>query len=111
MPEEFHRIPHDLPRKLARVATRSALEAYRKRYPQVAPGGKWIDDDQVRIWFDIAGKRLEGGIRVTDDAILLDLDFPLVFRPFRKQAIEVIEREVKWWIDRAHAGQLDEADG
>ena len=39
-------------------------------------------------------------------SIELELDVPFLFRPFRKQAIRVIEEEVQEWIEKAKAGDL-----
>ena len=101
-----HRIPHGLDHELARRATRAALESYRERFAGHEPGGVWNTLDHGTIWFKAAGLRLEGTIEVTDEAILLDLEVPLVFRPIRKLALEVIEREVEAWIERARHGEL-----
>ena len=45
-------------------------------------------------------------MHVQAHAIELELDVPLLFRPFRKKAISIIEAEVRAWIDRAKAGEL-----
>ena len=101
-----HKIPHDLDHSLARLATRRALDAYRERFPELRPDGEWLDDDRARIWFSPPGRRLEGRVHVQAHAIELELDVPLLFRPFRKKAISIIEAEVRAWIDRAKAGEL-----
>ena len=41
----------------------------------------------------------------------LDLDVPFVFRLFKSKAVEVIEREVRVWIDKAKRGELSGATG
>lgn len=101
-----HRIPHGLAHDLARRATRAALESYRQRFAAYEPGGEWRTEDLAIVWFKVAGTRLEGTIEVADQAILLELEVPLVFRPIRKLALEVIEREVRAWIERARVGEL-----
>lgn len=103
---ESHRVPHGLPLDLALLATRTALDSYKRRFPKVAPDGEWLSERHGRLWFDAAGKRLEGEIHVDEEAVELRLDVPLVFRPFRKKALEVIEAEIALWIDRARRGEL-----
>jgi len=103
-----HRIPHDLSLELARRVTRAALTAYRTRFGRLAPTGQWIDEDHAVLGFVVAGRRIEGQVIVQPAAIVLQLDVPAVFRPLRRQAIEIIEAEVRGWIERAHAGELDE---
>ncbi|MCB9777638.1 MAG: polyhydroxyalkanoic acid system family protein [Alphaproteobacteria bacterium] len=101
-----HAIPHGLSHELAREATRHALDSYRIRFPQVSPQGDWVSPDEARISFTVAGTTLRGKVVVTDREIQLELDVPLVFRPFRKRALELIENEVRGWLDRAREGGL-----
>ena len=101
-----HRIPHGLDLELARLATRAALESYRQRFSAHDPGGDWVSEDKATISFTAAGVRLEGSVEVDPQDIVLDLEVPLVFRPIRKLALELIEREVMEWIERARAGEL-----
>jgi hypothetical protein len=105
---EKHRIKHDLDHDLARKVTRRALETYRDSFPELKPGGEWLDADRARLWFTAPGAKLEGRVKVLSDAIELELDVPFLFRPFRKQAIKVIEEEVQEWIEKAKAGELDD---
>jgi hypothetical protein len=102
-----HRIPHDLSLDLARRATAKALDTYRAQFPQFKPGGEWTDADHARLWFSPPGSRLEGAVTVQRDAIELELEVPLLLRPFRTKAIAVIEAEVQRWIAKAKAGELD----
>jgi len=101
-----HRIPHDLDHALARRVVRLALESYQRQFPQFKPGGEWLSDDHAHLWFTPPGSRLEGDLRVHSDHIDLQIEVPLLFRPFRKQAIRVIEAEVREWIAKAQAGEL-----
>jgi hypothetical protein len=104
-----HRIPHDLSHDLARKAVRKALETYKSQFPEYKPDGSWKDDDNVRLWFQPPGGRIEGWVRVSAKDVQLDLDrVPFLFRPFKKKAIQVIEGEVKEWIERARKGELDD---
>jgi len=101
-----HRILHDLDHDLARRVARRALETYRDQFPELKPGGEWLDADRARLWFTAPGAKIEGRVRVLADAIELELDVPFLFRPFRKQAVKVIESEVQEWISRAKSGEL-----
>ncbi len=102
-----HQIPHDLTPDLARRATRAALEGYRKQFPQFSPGGKWLDDDNAEVWFVTPVGRIEGTIAVQSRAVQLHLTkLPFAARVFRKQAIKIVEDEVKAWIQKAKEGKL-----
>ena len=102
-----HRIAHDLSLDLARRATRAALDAYRENFPQFSPGGNWVNDDQADVWFVTPVGRIEGSITVESSNVLLTLDkLPWAARPFRRQAIRIVEDEVKAWIQKAKDGEL-----
>lgn len=105
-----HQIPHDLDRALARRATRAALDSYRVRFAAHSPFGRWTSLDRAEVGFVAAGQKLTGTVEVGDRFVELELDVPLVFRPFRKLAIDAIEREVVGWIERARAGELPETE-
>ncbi len=103
-----HRITHDLSIDLARRATRAALDAYKSSFPQFSPGGDWTTEDRAEVWFVTPVGRIEGAITVEASAILLALDkLPWAARPFRRQAVRIIEDEVKAWIEKAKVGELD----
>ncbi|MFN7143279.1 MAG: polyhydroxyalkanoic acid system family protein [Myxococcota bacterium] len=101
-----HRIRHGLPHALARDATHRALESYRERFQEFSPEGEWLDADHARVAFHALGRTLEGAVRVDSENIELELDVPFLFRPFQKKAIDVIDGEVRAWIEKAKQSQL-----
>jgi hypothetical protein len=103
-----HDIRHDLELSLAQLAARKAVEAYAERFADYDFRSRWVDDNMVELSFAVAGKRLDGNIRVRSDALALSLDVPFVFRVFKNKAIDIIEREARKWIDKAKAGELAE---
>ena len=104
-----HRIPHDLSLELCRRATRAALDAYKTSFPKFSPGGKWTSDDRAEVWFVTPVGRIEGSVTVEGAAVLLTIDkLPWAARPFRRQAVKIIEDEVKTWIQKAKNGELDD---
>lgn len=105
-----HLIRHDLNPTLARRVTRKALETYRERFSEYQPGGEWITDDLARVRFTVLGRTLEGVVEVLPRDVALELDVPLVFRPFRGVALKVIEDEIQGWITKAKNGEFDAPD-
>lgn len=105
-----HRIPHDLDIDLARKATHKALVTYRDQFPEFKPTGRWLDDDHATLEFHPPGATMRGSVRVGEGVVELELEVPFLFRPFRKQALRVIEAEVKEWIEKAKAGELDDVE-
>jgi hypothetical protein len=101
-----HQIAHDLDMGLAKEAAARAFEAYQKRFADYQPKLKWVSDKDAQIEFSIKGMKLNGTIGILPRAVELDLDVPFVFRLFKSKAIEVIEREVQTWLDKAKRGEL-----
>jgi hypothetical protein len=101
-----HQIAHDLDFNLAKEVAVRAFESYQKRFADYQPRMTWINDRNARIEFSIKGLKLQGSIGIAPRAIELDLDVPFVFRVFKSKAIDVIEREVRIWLDKAKRGEL-----
>lgn len=101
-----HSIPHSLSHALARKATQTALDTYRQRFTEYQPSGEWVTPDRAQVRFVVMGKTLAGVVDVLPDRIDLELDVPLLFRPFRSAAMQVIEDEIRTWIERAKRGEL-----
>ena len=101
-----HEIPHDLDFDLAKLAAEKAAVAYGERFAEYDYKANWVRNDRVELSFQVMGKRLEGAMTVKSRKLELELDVPLLFRPFRGKAIEIIEREARGWIDKARRGEL-----
>jgi hypothetical protein len=100
-----HEIRHDLSQEQAQRATRKALQNYAERFGAYQPEVQWRTDSEAAVAFTIKGLRLQGGIKVEPACIRLNLDVPFVFRPFKKRAFGVIEREVQGWIAKVKSGE------
>ena len=103
-----HEVAHDLSISLAKAAVNKAFEAYSKRFADYKPTLTWTDDRTAKAGFSVKGITLNGGFEVGERSIGLELDVPFIFRIFRKQALDVIEKEVAIWIGKAKAGELGE---
>src|SRR5687768_4001296 len=101
-----HEIRHDLSIDLAKKAIDKAMEAYGERFKEYNPEFKWIGDQAARLGFKAKGVRVDGTIELDADKIYVDLDVPFILRIFKGKAIEVIDREVKKWIEKARKGEL-----
>jgi hypothetical protein len=101
-----HVIPHDLEMSLAKRVADRAFAEYKSRFPDYHPSLLWVSDQRANIAFSARGIKLAGAMLIEARAIALELDVPFLFRPFQKTAIEVIEREVNVWLERARAGEL-----
>jgi hypothetical protein len=101
-----HQIAHDLEPSVAKEVAVRAFESYQKRFADYHPKLNWTGDKDARIEFNVKGMKLQGSIGIQPRTIDLDLDVPFVFRLFKSKAIDVIEREVRAWIEKAKRGEL-----
>jgi hypothetical protein len=102
-----HAVHHDLDLDTARKATDHALESYKDRFSEYNPQVTWKDDRRAEVAFNAKGVTLKGVFELLDDRVEMDMDVPFVFRLFKKKAIDVIEREIRRWLDKAKNGELD----
>jgi hypothetical protein len=100
-----HVVRHDLELGLAKKAAERALEAYSNRFHEHGPTVCW-NGEKADIRFAVKGITLCGSVEVDAHTFALSLDVPLLFRVFRKKAIDIIETEIKRWIERAKRGEL-----
>jgi len=101
-----HSVSHDLSPELAKTAANKAFAAYAERFAEYRPVMRWLDEQRSETSFTVKGITLRGTIELAPRAILIDLDVPFLLRPFKAKAIDVIEREIRVWVERAQAGQL-----
>lgn len=107
MAQATHVIKHDLDLATARKATDEAFAAYAERFADYNPTAEWVSDERAEIGFSAKGIKLTGAVELKPREIHLELDVPLLFRPFRKKALQVIEDQIELWVDKAKRGELD----
>jgi hypothetical protein len=101
-----HVINHSLDVATARKVADRAFAEYKSRFPDYEPTVTWVSEHRADIGFNAKGLKLKGSLEISDKEIAMDLDVPFLFRPFQKKAIEVIDREVHVWLDKAREGKL-----
>jgi Putative polyhydroxyalkanoic acid system protein (PHA_gran_rgn) len=99
-------IQHELDTAMAKRVADHAFADYQQRYPDYQPTLRWVSDQRADIAFNAKGVKLGGSLTLAPKSIALELDVPFLFRPFQKKALDVIEREVRIWLDKARAGEL-----
>ncbi|HEV8548858.1 MAG TPA: polyhydroxyalkanoic acid system family protein [Polyangiaceae bacterium] len=101
-----HSVPHDLGQDRAKQAAEAAIAAYGQKFAKYHPQTRWVTPTRAEIAFTVKGMHLSGSIDVQPKTIDLDMEVPFLLRPFKNQAIGVIEGEIREWIDKARAGQI-----
>ena len=102
-----HAIGHDLTIERSRLVTDKAWEAYSQRFAEYSPKATWTTPTHADVQFSVKGVTLRGSLDLAPKAIEMDLDVPFLFRPFRTKALELVEREVRVWLAKEKAGELD----
>lgn len=103
-----HTIEHSLPFDMAKKAAEKAFNAYAERFAKYNPTATWKDERSADVGFEAKGVKLGGAVTLRDGAIDLEMDVPFLFKPFRSKALEIIEGEIRNWIDKAQKGELDD---
>jgi hypothetical protein len=98
-----HSVPHDLGQERAKKVADSALSTYAQKYSSYNPKVTWKSANSAEISFKVKGMELSGSLEVLDRSIDLDIDVPFLLRPFKSQALGVIEGEINEWIKKAKA--------
>ena len=101
-----HVIQHDLDIPTAKRVADRAFESYKARFADYDPTMRWESERRAAIGFNAKGMKLSGIMDIEEKSIGVDLDVPFLLRPFKNIALEVIDREVRLWVDKARAGEL-----
>ena len=98
-----HSVPHDIGQERAKKVAESALSTYAQKYAAYNPSVTWTGPYSATIAFKVKGMSLGGTLEVLEKSIDLDIDVPFLLRPFKAQALSVIEGEINTWIKKAKA--------
>jgi hypothetical protein len=101
-----HTVAHDLGRERAKRVAEAAWNSYSARFANYSPTCQWQSDSKANIGFNVKGVSLKGSLEVNDKDIALDLDVPFLLRPFKGQALKVIEEEIRSWVAKSKAGAI-----
>ena len=101
-----HSVTHDLSFDLAKKAATKALESYQARFAEYQPTISWAGERRAEVSFAVKGMSLKGGFDILDDRIDIEMEVPLLLRPFRQKALDVIEGEITKWVAKARSGEI-----
>lgn len=101
-----HTVAHDLGREQAKRVAEAAWNSYSSRFANYSPTCEWQSPHKANIGFNVKGVKLQGSLEVNEGDIALDLDVPFLLRPFKGQALKVIEEEIRNWIGKSKAGAI-----
>jgi len=99
---------HGLSKERAKKVTQKAIDAYTERFSDYNPRTEWVTEERAEVSFSAKGVTLEGSFELTDDDIVMRMDIPFLLKPFKGKAVDVVEREIDKWVQKAKDGELDE---
>lgn len=77
-----------------------AFKVYKQQFAEYNPQFAWKSDDLAKFAFRVKGFNIEGLVLIDGGDIVIDMTVPLIARAFQGKAIEMIEKEVRVWVDR-----------
>lgn len=103
-----YKIKHDLSPELARKAAQKAADYYTEKWAKYDAQTTWTSEDQAEVSFRVKGVEVAATIDIQPDQIVVDMKkVPLLLRPFKSQALNVVQKTMSKWVDKAKNGELD----
>jgi len=99
-------IPTALNRERSKVVIGKAMEAYSARFAEYNPRFAWVSDDRAEFGFNAKGFTLTGTMVIYDQKVDVEMEVPFLFRVFEGRAMDVIQDQMKIWIDKENKGEI-----
>jgi hypothetical protein len=103
-----HIIKHDLSPELAKKAAEKAAEHYTEKWEKYDAKTTWLSDTNAEVSFRVKGVNVAATIDMQPGQAVIDMQkVPLLLRPFKNMALDVVQKTMAQWIDKAKAGELE----
>ena len=103
-----HIIKHDLSPELAKKAAEKASEHYTKKWEKYDATTTWTSDTHADVNFHVKGVHVAATIDLEPGEVVIDMKkVPILLRPFKNMALDVVQKTMEKWIARAKNGELD----
>ncbi len=101
-------IDHDLSPELAKKAAQKAADHYTKKWAKYNAETTWSGDDHAEITFHVKGVDVAATVDMRPGQVVIDMKkVPILLRPFKRMALEVVHKTMTKWIEKAKNGELD----
>ncbi len=102
-------IAHDLSPELAKKAAQKAAEHYTQKWAKYNAKTVWLSENHAEITFHVKGVDVAATVDMRPGQVAIDMKkVPLLLRPFKKMALDVVHKTMAKWIDKAKRGELDD---
>ena len=103
-----HIIKHDLSPELAKKAADKAAEHYTQKWAKYDARTTWTSDTHAEITFHVKGVSVAATVDMQPGQVVIDMNkVPLLLRPFKNMALDVVQKTMEKWIAKAENGELD----
>jgi hypothetical protein len=103
-----HIIRHDLSPELAKKAADKAAEHYTAKWAKYDAKTTWLTDSHAEITFHVKGVSVVATVDMQPGQAVIDMKkVPLLLRPFKNMALDVVQKTMEKWIAKAKNGELD----
>ncbi len=104
-----HIIEHDLSPELAKKAADKAAEYYTQKWAKYDAKTTWTSDTHAEITFHVKGVSVAATVDMEPGRAVIDMKkVPLLLRPFKNMALDVVHKTMEKWITAARNGELDD---
>jgi len=101
-------IEHDLSPELAKKAAQKAADHYTQKWAKYNAQTIWSGDDHAEITFHVKGVNVVATVDMRPGQVVIDMKkVPILLRPFKKMALDVVHKTMTKWIEKAKNGELD----
>ena len=102
-------IRHDLSPELAKKAAQKAADHYTQKWAKYNAKTTWSGDNHAEITFHVKGVAVAATVDMQPGQIVIDMKkVPILLRPFKRMALDVVHKTMTKWIEKAKNGELDE---
>ena len=98
MAQITHELEHGLTQGQAKQAAQLALEHYLERYGSRGLSARWVSDLRAEIEVSVKGASVRASVDVLPAVLRIEVEVPLLLRPFKAVTVAKVESEARRWI-------------
>lgn len=93
-----HSVKHTLEPDALHQLIERAFAYYESRHPKYEPTLSWLEPNKAELRFNARGLKLGARLEIQPGEAIVEMDVPLLLRPFQGAARQVIDREITRWL-------------
>lgn len=93
-----HSVKHSLEPDAIHQLIERAFSYYEGRHPKYEPRLSWLEPNKAELRFNARGLKLSARVELLPGEAQVEMDVPLLLRPFQGAARTVLDREIQRWL-------------